>query len=243
MKGIILAGGKGTRLLPLTKITNKHLLPIYDKQMIFYPLATLINAGIKDILIVSGRSNVGDFLKLLGSGRELGVKISFEIQEEEIGIANALSLAESFVDGDKMVVVLGDNIFEDGIESIVSNFEKQNNGAVVFLKEVDDPNRFGVAEVEDEKIIGIEEKPKNPKTNLAVTGLYMYDNTVFDCIRGLNPSARGEYEITDVNNFYINKGNMKYFTLKGNWTDAGTFESLFRATNLARKLSLKKINL
>ncbi|MCX6751891.1 MAG: sugar phosphate nucleotidyltransferase [Candidatus Nomurabacteria bacterium] len=239
MKGIILAGGRGGRLLPLTKITNKHLLPIYDKQMILYPLATLKNAGIKDILIISGRPHVGDFLKLLGSGRELGIKISYEIQEEELGIANALSLAESFVNGDKMTVILGDNIFEDDVKNMVHDFEKQKEGAVVFLKEVEDPNRFGVAEIKNEKIIKIEEKPKKPKTNLAVTGLYMYDNTVFDFIRKLTPSTRGEFEITDVNNFFINKGKMKHFTLKGNWTDAGTFESLFRATNLARKLSLK----
>ncbi|MEI8175157.1 MAG: sugar phosphate nucleotidyltransferase [bacterium] len=239
MKGIILAGGKGTRLLPLTKIINKHLLPIYDKPMIFYPLMTLKNAGIKDILIVSGRPHVGDFLKLLGSGRELGLNLSYEIQEEEIGIADALSLGESFADGEKVVVILGDNIFEDNIKDAVENFEKQTEGAVLFLKEVEDPNRFGVAEIKDGKIIEIEEKPKKPKTNLAVTGLYMYDNTVFNFIKKLTPSARGEFEITDVNNFYIKKGNTKFLVLKGNWTDAGTFESLFRATNLARKLSLK----
>lgn len=240
MKGIILAGGKGTRLWPLTKITNKHLLPIYNKQMIFYPLLTLKNAGIEEILIVSGRPHVGDFLKLLGSGREFGVKLSYEIQEEEIGIANALSLGEDFAHGEKVVVILGDNIFEDNIAKIVQSFKSQKEGSYVFLKEVTDAHRFGVAEIKNGKIIEIVEKPKKPKTNLAVTGLYMYDNTVFDFIKNLKPSNRGEFEITDVNNFYIKRSTMKYNILKGKWTDAGTFESLLKASNLARKLTLKK---
>lgn len=240
MKGIILAGGKGTRLWPLTKITNKHLLPIYDKPMIFYPLFTLKNAGIKDILVVSGRPHVGDFLKLLGSGREFGVRLSYEIQEEEAGIAQALSLGESFADGEKVAVILGDNIFEEGIAKAVQEFERQKKGAVVFLKEVPDASRFGVALVKGKKIIGIEEKPKKPKTNLAVTGLYLYDNTVFDIIKNLKPSKRGELEITDVNNVYIKRNIMKYNLLSGNWTDAGTFESLFKANTLVRKMVLKK---
>lgn len=224
----------------MTKITNKHLLPIYDRPMIFYPLATLKNAGIVDILIVSGRPHVGDFLKLLGSGREFGVKLSYEIQEEEAGIAQALSLGENFADGEKVAVILGDNIFEDGIIKAVREFGKQKNGAVVFLKKVPDASRFGVAEIKGKKIISIEEKPKKPKTDLAVTGLYLYDNTVFDIIKKLTPSKRGEFEITDVNNAYIKKGIMKYNILAGNWTDAGTFESLYRASGLARKLNLKK---
>lgn len=240
MKGIILAGGKGTRLYPLTKVTNKHLLPIYNKPMIYYPLETLKSAGIKDILVVSGRPHVGDFLKLLGSGREFGVRISYEIQEDELGIADALSLAENFADGEKVVVILGDNVFEDDISSAVKDFKKQKNGAVVFLKKVKDAHRFGVAEVQNGKIVNIEEKPKKPKSDLAVTGLYMYDSTVFNYIKTLSPSDRGEFEITDVNNFYIKKGNMKYGIIKGNWTDAGTFESLFRASELVRKIIINR---
>lgn len=239
MKGIILAGGKGSRLWPLTKIVNKHLLPIYNKPMIFYPIMTLKNAGITDILIVSGRPHVGDFLKLLGSGRELGIKLSYEIQEEELGIANALSLGEAFAQGEKVAVILGDNIFEDEITETIKKFKNQDKGAIVFLKEVANASRFGVAEVKDGKIIEIEEKPKNPKTNLAVTGLYMYDNSVFDFIKKLTPSDRGEFEITDVNNYYIQDNTMQYQILDGNWTDAGTFESLFKANELARELTLK----
>lgn len=235
MKGIILAGGTGSRLHPLTKVTNKHLLPVYNKPMIYYPLETLTRAGITDILIISGKDHAGHFLNLLGSGRAFGVNLSFEVQDEASGIAHALSLAENFSGKQKCAVILGDNIFEDDISKDVASFEKQGAGAKIFLKEVDDAKRFGVAEVRDDAIIGIEEKPKEPKSNLAVTGLYMYDSEVFDIIKSISPSERGEYEITDVNNTYIKKGSMKYSLLRGDWTDAGTFESLFKANTLARE--------
>ncbi len=236
MKGVILAGGTGSRLYPLTKVTNKHLLPVYDKPMIYYPLQTLISAGIKDIMIVSGRGHAGHFLELLGSGSELGVHFTFEIQEEAGGIAQALSFAEDFVDGDNVAVVLGDNIFQDNIKEDVSAFK---SGAKIFLKEVTDARRFGVAELEENRVIGIEEKPENPKSNFAVTGLYIYDCEVFDAIKTLRPSGRGELEITDVNNYYINKDIMGYRILNGFWSDAGTFESLFRASELVRNLLQK----
>jgi glucose-1-phosphate thymidylyltransferase len=226
MKGVILAGGTGSRLYPLTKVTNKHLLPVYDKPMIYYPMETLINAGIKDIMIVSGRGHAGHFLELLGSGVEHGVHFTYEIQEKAGGIAQALSLAEDFVDGDSVTVILGDNIFQDNIKEDVANF---NGGAKIFLKEVPDAHRFGVAELKGDKVIGIEEKPKEPKSDFAVTGLYIYDSDVFDVIKTLKPSGRGELEITDVNNYYINKGLMEYGILDGFWSDAGTFESLLRA--------------
>jgi len=233
MKGVILAGGEGTRLLPLTRVTNKHLLPVGTKPMIYYPIETLVKSGIKDILIVTGGNNPGDFLKLLRDGREFGLKeIHYTYQEGSGGIAQALSLAEDFADGGKIVVILGDNIFEDTFSEAVRDFEKQEKGAKIFLKEVPDPYRFGVAEIKDGKIVNIEEKPKKPKSNLAVTGLYMYDNQVFDIIKTLKPSERGELEITDVNNFYIRQGAMTYEILKGYWTDAGTFPSLLRATKL-----------
>jgi len=235
MKGVILAGGLGTRLNPITKVTNKHLLPIYNKPMIYYPLQTLINAVIRDILIVSGPEHSGHFLRLLGGGKEFGVKLTYEIQEEPNGIAYALSLAEDFVEGESFVVILGDNIFEDDISEFVKEFEKMREGACIFLKEVPDANRFGVAEVKGDKIVSIEEKPKNPKSNYATVGLYMYDKTVFDIIRTLKPSARGQYEITDVNNTYLKKRQLKYFILKGFWSDAGTFESLFRATSFVKE--------
>ena len=233
MKGVILAGGTGSRLYPLTKVTNKHLLPVYDKPMIYYPLQTLISAGIKEIMIVSGRGHAGHFLELLGSGSELGVHFTFEIQEEAGGIAQALSFAEDFVDGDDVAVVLGDNIFQDNIKEDVSAF---SSGAKIFLKEVPDARRFGVAELEGNSVIGIEEKPENPKSNFAVTGLYIYDCEVFNAIKTLRPSGRGELEITDVNNYYINKDTMGYRILDGFWSDAGTFESLFRASELVRNL-------
>ena len=232
MKGVILAGGTGSRLYPLTKVTNKHLLPVYDKPMIYYPMETLINAGIKDIMIVSGRGHAGHFLELLGSGVDYGVHFTYEIQEKAGGIAQALSLAEDFVDGDSVTVILGDNIFQDNIEKDVANF---NGGARIFLKEVTDTHRFGVAELKGEKVIGIEEKPKVPKTNFAVTGLYIYDSDVFDAIKTLKPSGRGELEITDVNNYYISKGAMEYGVLEGFWSDAGTFESLLRAGMLVQQ--------
>jgi glucose-1-phosphate thymidylyltransferase len=228
MKGIILAGGTGSRLYPLTKVTNKHLLPVYDKPMIYYPLQTLIDAGIKEIMIVSGRGHAGHFLELLGSGAEFGVRFTYEIQDEAGGIAQALGLAEDFADDDDVTVILGDNIFQDNIRGTVESFE---NGAYIFLKPVDDACRFGVAEVDQNngQVLGIEEKPSKPKSNLAVTGLYIYSNDVFDVVKTLKPSGRGELEITDVNNHYINHDTMKYNILAGYWSDAGTFESLLRA--------------
>lgn len=231
MKGVILAGGTGSRLYPLTKVTNKHLLPVYDKPMIYYPMETLINAGIKDIMIVSGRGHAGHFLELLGSGVDHGVHFTYEIQEKAGGIAQALSLAEDFVDGDSVTVILGDNIFQDNVKKDVANF---NDGAKIFLKEVPNAHRFGVAELNDKKVIGIEEKPKDPKSNFAVTGLYIYDSEIFDAIKTLKPSGRGELEITDVNNYYINKGMMEYGILEGFWSDAGTFESLLRAAIMVK---------
>ncbi|MCX7857559.1 MAG: sugar phosphate nucleotidyltransferase [Deltaproteobacteria bacterium] len=233
MKGVILAGGLGTRLYPLTKITNKHLLPVYDKPMIYYPLETLIKAGIEDIMIVTGGNYAGDFLRLLGNGKEFGLKhLNYTYQEGEGGIAHALSLAEYFADGEPICVILGDNIIEKNIIKAVRNFEKQKVGAKILLKEVPDPERFGVAEIENGKIVRIVEKPKKPKSNLAVIGIYMYDSKVFDIIRTLKPSERGELEITDVNNAYIKEGTMTYEMLEGWWTDAGTFESLLRANIL-----------
>lgn len=231
MKGIILAGGTGSRLYPLTKVTNKHLLPVYDKPMIYYPLQTLIAAGIKDIMIVSGRGHVGHFLELLGSGKEFGVRLTYEIQEGAGGIAEALGLAESWAGTDNVAVILGDNIFQDDIRKDVESFE---GGAKIFLKEVPDAHRFGVAEVKGNRVLGIEEKPKKPKSNLAVTGLYLYDAGVFEVIKTLKPSGRGELEITDVNNAYIRRGAMEFSVLKGFWSDAGTFESLLRASVMVR---------
>ncbi|MCE5330289.1 NTP transferase domain-containing protein [bacterium] len=233
MKGVILAGGLGSRLMPCTKVTNKHLLPVYDKPMIYYPIMTLVNSGITDILIVTGGNHAGEFLRLLGNGKEFGLKdISYTFQEGEGGIADALKLAEHFAKDEKVFVILGDNIVEDNVKKHVDDFIRQPNGAKVFLKEVSDPKRFGVAAIKDGKIISIEEKPENPKSNLAVCGLYMYDNEVFNIAKNLKPSNRGELEITDVNNEYIGRGNMTYSILNGWWTDAGTFESLFKASCL-----------
>ena len=233
MKGVILAGGLGSRMMPCTKVTNKHLLPVYNKPMIYYPLGTLVKAGLKDIMIVTGGNNAGDFLRLLGNGSEFGLKdISYTYQEGEGGIAEALKLAENFVDEEKVVVMLGDNIIKDDISDAVADFEKQPEGARIFLKEVHDPERFGVAEVKDGKVINIEEKPENPKSSYAVIGIYMYDNQVFDIAKKLKPSNRGELEITDVNNEYIRRGSMTYSIIDGWWTDAGTFESLYRASKL-----------
>jgi glucose-1-phosphate thymidylyltransferase len=233
MKGIVLAGGTGSRLFPLTKITNKHLLPIYDRPMIYYPIQTLVDAGIRDIMIVTGGRNSGDFLRLLANGKEFGLKhINYTYQEGEGGIADALGLAEHFADGQKICVVLGDNIIEHDIREAAEKFQAQEAGAHILLKEVQDAERFGVAEVSGGRVVGIEEKPKRPKSNLAVTGIYMYDATVFDKIRTLVPSHRGELEITDVNNAYIEEGTMTFSYLQGWWTDAGTFESLLRAANL-----------
>ncbi|MCK5660813.1 MAG: NTP transferase domain-containing protein [Methanosarcinales archaeon] len=233
MKGIILAGGTGSRLYPLTKVTNKHLLPVYDKPMIYYPLQTLIDAGVKDIMIISGRGHAGHFLELLGSGAEFGVHLTYEIQEKACGIAHALGLAEDFADDESVAVILGDNVFQDNIHDAVESFK---SGAMIFLKEVSDAKRFGVAEVKGERILSIEEKPAVPKSNLAVTGLYIYDSRVFEITKKLKPSDRGELEITDVNNEYIRMGEMSYAALSGFWSDAGTFESLFRASELVQKM-------
>jgi len=231
MKGTILAGGTGSRLMPLTKVTNKHLLPVYNKPMIYYPLQTLMDMGIKEILIVSGPGHAGHFVNLLGSGRKFGVKFSYEIQDEAGGIAQALSLAEDFADEEPICVILGDNIFEDKID--ISDFKE---GARIYLKKVTDASRFGVAEINEKgKVLSIEEKPKKPKSDLAVSGLYIYDNEIFKIIKTLKPSARGELEITDVNNAYIKKEKMDAKILDGFWSDAGTFESLFRASGLVRK--------
>lgn len=233
MKGIILAGGLGTRLHPLTKITNKHLLPVYDKPMIFYPIGTLINAGITDIMIVTGGNHAGDFLRLMGNGKEFGLKhINYTYQEGEGGIADALSLAEYFADGEPICVVLGDNIIEKNIIKAVRDFKKQGKGAKILLKEVPDPERFGVAEIDKSKLVNIVEKPKRPRSNLAVIGIYLYDGRVFDIVKTLKPSDRGELEITDVNNAYVKEGTMSWEMLDGWWTDAGTFESLLRASVL-----------
>ncbi|MCZ6603472.1 MAG: sugar phosphate nucleotidyltransferase [Planctomycetota bacterium] len=237
MKGVILAGGLGTRLFPLTKVTNKHLLPVGSKPMIYYPLETLVNAGIEDIMIVTGGNNAGDFLRLLGNGKQFGLKdISYTYQEGEGGIAAALSLAEHFVDGEKVAVMLGDNIIEGSMREAVHRFEEQGKGAKIMLKKVPDPRRFGVPELDGEKVVRILEKPENPPSDFAVIGIYMYDGQVFDFVRTLEPSARGELEITDVNNAYIKQGSMTYEILDGWWADAGTsFESLLRASNLVMK--------
>lgn len=233
MKGVILAGGLGTRLRPLTKVTNKHLLPIYDKPMIYYPIETLCKAGIRDIMIVTGGTSAGDFLRLLGNGAEFGLKdIYYTFQEGEGGIADALRLCEHFAEGNRIVVVLGDNIVQDDISPFVRKFEQQDSGARILLKKVTDPQRFGVPELDGERIVRIEEKPAEPKSSYAVTGIYMYDRRVFDFIRRLKPSGRGELEITDVNNHYIREGDLFYDVLDGWWTDAGTFESLFHANEL-----------
>ncbi|MBI4166763.1 MAG: NTP transferase domain-containing protein [Acidobacteria bacterium] len=233
MKGVILAGGLGTRLLPLTRVTNKHLLPVYDKPMIFYPIQILVNCGITDILVVTGGGNSGDFLRLLGNGKVFGLKhINYTYQEGEQGIADALRLAEHFADGQPICVVLGDNVIETNIVSAYQAFRKEGKGAHIILKEVPDPERFGVPVFDGDRIVAIEEKPKQPKSPYAVIGIYMYDATVFDKIRKLRPSARNEFEITDINNQYLAEGLLAYSTLNGWWTDAGTFESLRRATNL-----------
>ena len=233
MKGIILAGGLGSRLRPLTKVTNKHLLPIYDKPMIYYPIETLVRAGIKDIMIVTGGNSAGDFLRLLGNGSEFGLKdIYYTYQEGEGGIADALKLCEHFAEGNRVVVILGDNIVQDDISPYVRRFEQQDSGARILLKAVPDPERFGVPKLDGERIVRIEEKPKQPKSGYAVTGIYMYDRRVFDFIRRIQPSHRGELEITDVNNHYIREGDLHYDVLDGWWTDAGQFESLFNATQL-----------
>jgi len=235
MKGVILAGGLGSRLLPLTKITNKHLLPIYNKPMIYYPIEVLKKAGIKDILIISGRHHAGHFLELLGRGEELGLRLSYSIQEKEGGIAEALSLAEDFAVNDSITVILGDNIFEDNFKEHINSFKE---GARIFIKKVEDPERFGVAEIAGNKVINIEEKPKFPKTNYAVTGIYIYDSNVFNIIKNITRSERGELEITDVNNRYIQEGKMDSCLVGGFWSDAGTFESLFNSSKFIREKTI-----
>jgi glucose-1-phosphate thymidylyltransferase len=241
MKGIVLAGGSGSRLFPLTKITNKHLLPIHDKPMIYYPIQTLVDAGITDLMVVTGGRNSGDFLRLLANGKEFGLKhINYTYQEGEGGIADALALAEHFAEGSRVCVILGDNIIEGSIAEAVRDFKRQERGAKILLKEVPDAERFGVAEIDGDRIRGIEEKPTRPKSKYAVTGIYMYDETVFDKTRTLKPSARGELEITDVNNAYIREGTMTFNYLAGWWTDAGTFDSLLRAANLVHDASPKR---
>ncbi|MES1261558.1 MAG: sugar phosphate nucleotidyltransferase [Acidobacteriota bacterium] len=239
MKGIVLAGGTGSRLFPLTKITNKHLLPIYDKPMIYYPIQTLADAGITDIMLVTGGRNSGDFLRLLANGKEFGLKhIAYTYQEGEGGIAEALGLCEHFADGQPICVVLGDNIVEKSIRTAVEAFRNQKTGARILLKEVHDAGRFGVAEFDGYRVAGIEEKPAEPKSSYAVTGIYMYDASVFEKIGTCKPSKRNELEITDVNNAYIEEGTMTYSFLDGWWTDAGTFDSLLRAANLVQQSRL-----
>ncbi|MFD3157162.1 sugar phosphate nucleotidyltransferase [Haloimpatiens sp. FM7330] len=235
MKGVILAGGKGTRLYPLTKVTNKHLLPVGREPMIYNPIKQLILCGIKDILIITSKEHIEDLIRLLGSGKQFQCNFHFKVQENTLGIANALSLAESFAEGEPIVVILGDNIMTYSIKKYVEDFKKQEKGAKVLLKEVKNPERYGVAVIDKLKVIQIEEKPINPKSNFAVIGVYMYDNQVFDIIRNITPSKRGEYEITSVNNIYIENGQLTYDILEGEWMDAGTFESLKYANDMLFK--------
>lgn len=243
MKGVVLAGGIGSRLNPLTRVTNKHLLPIYDKPMVYYPIQTLVNAGIREILLVTGGRNAGEFLRLLGNGREFGLEhINYTYQEGEGGIAEALGLAEYFAGDESICVILGDNIIENNICLAVKNFEKQKQGAKILLKEVSDAQRFGVAEIRGDQVVGIEEKPKRPKSNYAVIGIYLYDKSVFQKIRRLKPSGRGELEITDVNNFYVEEKGLSYEILDGWWTDAGTFESLLHANKLVAETGANKLS-
>jgi glucose-1-phosphate thymidylyltransferase len=238
IKGVILAGGLGKRLYPLTRISNKHLLPVFNKPMIYYPVQTLVDAGIRDILVVTGGHHAGEFLRLLGNGAAFGLKhINYTYQEGEGGIAEALRLAEHFADNDRVVVMLGDNIIERDINGAVEEFRNQPSGARILIKKVQDPERFGVVQLGGKKIVSIEEKPKRPKSDYIVTGIYMYDNKVFDIIKTLKPSRRGELEITDVNNAYLKRGELAYSILDGWWTDAGTFESLLKANNLVARKS------
>lgn len=244
MKGIVLAGGLGSRLRPLTAVTNKHLLPVYDQPMIYYPIQTLVNAGITDIMIVTGGTSAGDFLKLLGNGKAFGLKhLNYTYQEGEGGIADALSLVEHFAAGDSVCVVLGDNIIEGNISAAVTAYQRQGGGAKIILRRVPDPQRFGVPVLDGERVVRIEEKPRQPKSQYAVIGIYLYDRNVFDIIRTLQPSGRGELEITDVNNAYIARDEMTWDQLEGWWTDAGTFESLLLASNLVAKSGANKLEL
>jgi len=238
MKGVILAGGSGTRLAPLTKVTSKQLLPIYNKPMIYYPMQTLLSAGIKDILFIVAPEHAGDFVNFLGSGKNFNAHFAFEVQDKPLGLAHGLSLAESFVNGDSCCLILGDNIFTDDFKKDVQEFV---SGAKIFVKEVKDPERFGVVEMDKNKhVVSLAEKPKKPKSNLAQVGMYMYDEHVFDLIRKIKPSKRGELEITDLNNLYLKKGSLTAKIMKGEWIDAGTFESLYQAAALIRKQELNK---
>jgi glucose-1-phosphate thymidylyltransferase len=243
LKGVVLAGGLGTRLRPLTSVTNKHLLPVYDRPMIYYPIQTLVNAGITDIMIVTGGNSAGDFLKLLGNGKAFGLKhLNYTYQEGEGGIAEALSLVEHFAAREPVCVVLGDNIIEGNIAAAVSDYNQHGKGAKIILKRVPDPERFGVPELSGQNVLRIEEKPKAPKSEYAVIGIYMYDGEVYDIIRTLKPSGRGELEITDVNNAYIQRNEMTWQELDGWWTDAGTFESLLRASNMVAETGANKLD-
>lgn len=242
MKGVVLAGGYGTRLMPLTKVINKQLMPVYNKPLIYYPILTLRDAGIKEILIISGPGHAGQLLDLLGSGRELGVKLTYDIQEKPKGIAHGLAIAEDFADNGSIALILGDNIFADNVKPAVDSFEKQDKGAKLFIKQVPDPERSGVVKFSKggDKIVEIIEKPKNPPSNWISVGFYLYDSRVFDVIRSLKPSARGEYEITDVSNFYVKEGSMSFHKLKGRWIDAGTFDSLLEANMFIAKREAKQ---
>lgn len=241
MKGIILAGGLGTRLYPLTKVTNKHLLPVYNKPMIHYPLETLVEAGIHDIMVVTGGNGAGDFLRLLGNGREFGLRhLHYAYQEGEGGIADALSLAEYFAADDLICVMLGDNLVEKSIRGYVESFQRQGKGAKILIKEVPDPQRFGVPQLQGDRVVKVVEKPATAPSKYAVTGIYFYDSRVFEIVKGLKPSQRGELEITDVNNQFIDWGEMSYDVLDGWWTDAGTIDSLLKASNLAARMAAAK---
>ncbi len=243
MKGVVLAGGSGSRLHPLTRVTNKHLLPVHNRPMIFYPIQTLVDAGITEILVVTGGQNAGDFLRLLSNGKDFGLKhIDYTYQEGEGGIADALRLAEHFADEQKICVILGDNIIEGNISEAAGQFNRQPHGAHIIVKEVEDPERFGCPEIVNGRILHIEEKPNQPKSRYAVTGIYFYDATVFEKIRRLRPSWRGELEITDINNMYLEEGTLTFSILEGWWTDAGTFESLRRATNLVAETGANKLS-
>lgn len=235
LRGVVLAGGTGSRLRPLTKVTNKHLLPVGTKPMIYHPIEKLLSAGIDEILIVTGIEHMGDVVNLLGSGKDFGCRFTYKVQDQAGGIAQALGLAENFAQGERIVVILGDNVFQANLKKYTDKYRKQKSGARILLKEVDKPQRFGVAEIEGNKITNIEEKPSKPKTNLAITGIYFYDAAAFDIIKTLKPSARGELEVTDINNAYISKGQMEYDILDGWWSDAGTFESLSFVNELVNK--------
>ncbi len=244
MKGVVLAGGLGSRLRPLTAVTNKHLLPVHNQPMIFYPIQTLVNAGITDIMIVTGGNSAGDFLKLLGNGKAFGLKhLNYTYQEGEGGIAAALSLVEHFASGEPVCVVLGDNIIQGNIRAAVDSYREQGKGAKILLKKVTDPQRFGVPQLDGKRVLRIEEKPAEPKSEYAVIGIYMYDERVFEIIRVLKPSGRGELEITDVNNAYIERGEMTWDVLEGWWSDAGTFESLLHASNLVAETGANNLEL